>query len=94
MNKNKSDKIFINNFDFLIFKMFNILTANDKPFIFLIPILILNIANIFYKLFEPIYFSIILFLGYQYICGNSVICFFKNALAYFFIILFVYKFFF
>lgn len=81
-----TETIFTNNFDFLIFKMLNILTANDKPVFFIIPPLILVVANFYFDYINPVHLSCTVFILYQYVCGNSFYTFFKNALFYFIVV--------
>lgn len=79
----QTDTIFSNNFDFLIFKMLNILTANDKPFFFILPPLCFVLLNFYLNWGSPLHFSFVVFFAYQYVCGNSYYTFFKNAIFYF-----------
>lgn len=78
-----TEAIFSSNFDFLIFKMLNILTANDKPVLFIVPPLILVLLNFYFDYVNPMHLSFTAFFLYQYLCGNSFYTFIANALVYF-----------
>ncbi|ELQ75367.1 hypothetical protein THOM_1664 [Trachipleistophora hominis] len=82
----QTEAIFSGNFDFLIFKMLNILTANDKPVLFIIPPLILVLLNFYFDYFNPMHLSFTVFFLYQYLCGNSFYTFVTNALVYFLVV--------
>lgn len=86
VKKKKKEVIFENKFDFLIFKMLNLLTANDKPFFFMFPIIALSLINFYFSYTHPVHLSISLFFCYQYVCGNSFITCFKDSIFYFTII--------
>lgn len=72
-SKKNDDSLFTTHVDFLIFRLLNIFTVNDKPWFFMVPILFVSVGNIFLNYFSHIYFSLVLFFVYEYLCGNSLL---------------------
>jgi hypothetical protein len=89
------DNFIVSDFPKATFPWLGMFIFGDKPFYYLIiPLAILFLTRIL-GMFQTGYFPVILFLFYQYVCGNSIITFFLNSLVYFGLIYlssFIYKF--
>lgn len=84
INSNSNDALFTSNLDFLVLKLLNIFTVNDKPVMFIFPVLLVVILNIYFGYFSKIYFALLMFFIYEWGCGNSLIGSSRDALVYFF----------
>lgn len=82
LTNNGNDDLFTSNLDFLILKLLNIFTINDKPVIFIFPVLLIAILNIYLGYFSKIYFALLIFFIYEWGCGNSLIGSGRDALMY------------
>ena len=78
--KIQSNKIFSN---FLEYFFLVYISEIDKPTSFLVFPLFFAVANLFLKFFMTLYFSIICFLFYEYIAGNSLIIFLRDIIVYY-----------
>ena len=82
-----NDALFTSNLDFLILKLLNIFTVNDKPVFFIFPVMTVVFLNIYLEYFSKIYFALLMFFFYEWGCGNSLLGSGRDALVYFSIVI-------
>ncbi|KRH93500.1 hypothetical protein M153_8230001523 [Pseudoloma neurophilia] len=78
-----NDALFTSDLDFLILKLLNIFTVNDKPVFFIFPVIAVVILNVYFEYFAKIYFALLMFFFYEWGCGNSLLGSGRDALVYF-----------
>ncbi|KAG0442181.1 hypothetical protein DMUE_0475 [Dictyocoela muelleri] len=59
-------------YDILLLHLLILIDSNDKPTIFVIFPFIILCINIYFHVFNILWSSIVIFLIYEYICGNII----------------------